>query len=195
MRAIDEFCSRAQTRTRKEQCTDETLSEFKGHLVCFLHRPERKRRYIPLKTKDRKIAEQIANQIVPHELARMRDPIHKEVVRYLDDKAELRSPNWTRDGGHVLRASAAEMMVEHNCSCVQEIDTGKLQRWFYAKARTVKVATAAAYIFHVQHFLKWCHQERRIVLFNAAMKVKISKHTKAVRRNFLSLKPTLNCLV
>ena len=70
-------------------------------------------RFISLKTKDGKVAEQIAEQVVPHELARTREPIHKEVVRYLEEKAELRSPNWTRDGGHVLRAWAAEMMVEY----------------------------------------------------------------------------------
>ena len=65
-----------------------------------------KRRFISLKTKDGKVAEQIAQQIVPHELARTREPIHKEVVRYLEEKAELRSPNWTWDGGCVLRTWA-----------------------------------------------------------------------------------------
>jgi site-specific recombinase XerC len=145
-----------------------------------------KRRFISLKTKDHKTAEQIAEQIAPHELARTREPIHKEVERYLEEKSELRSPNWTRDGGHVLRAWAAEMMVEHNCSCVQEIDSAKLQKWFYAKARTVKVATAVAYLFWIKHFLAWCMNDRHLVLYNAADQVKVPRHTKAVRRNFLT---------
>ena len=70
---------------------------------------------------------------------------------------------------------------------MQEIDTPKLQAWFYRKARRVKVATAAAYLFAVKHFLGWCKDEQQLVTYNAADKVKVPRHSKAVRRVFLSL--------
>jgi hypothetical protein len=78
----------------------------KGTWFASLTDQKGKRRFISLKTKDGKVAEQIAEQIVPHELARTREPIHKEQVSHLEEKAELCSPNWTRDGGCVLRAWA-----------------------------------------------------------------------------------------
>jgi integrase len=77
------------------------------------------------------------------------------------------------------------MAIEHGCSCVQEIDGPKLQKWFYNKTRTVKVSTAVAHLFWIKHFLRWCKEERRVVVINAAEKVKIPRHPKSVRRNFL----------
>ena len=47
-----------------------------------------------------------------------------------------------------------QSFAELGCGSVQEIDTPKLQAWFYRKGR-VKVATAAAYLFGIQHFLAW----------------------------------------
>jgi hypothetical protein len=41
-----------------------------------------KRRFVSLKTKDGKVAKQIAEQIVPHELSRTREPIYKEVATW-----------------------------------------------------------------------------------------------------------------
>jgi integrase len=178
--------SRALSRRSTGNLPMKLFQNSKGAWFASFTDQKGKRRFISLKTKDGKVAEQIAEQIVPHELARIREPIHKEVVRYLEEKAELRSPNWTWDGGCVLRAWAAEMMIEHDCSCVQEIDTFKLQKWFYAKARTVKVSTAAAYLFWIKPFLKWCMEERHLVFYNAADQVKVPRHTKAVRRNFLT---------
>jgi integrase len=146
-----------------------------------------KRRYVSLKTGDRKVAEKIAEQIVPHELAKEREPIRREVDRYLEYHRELRSQNYDRDNTAVLRAWASEI-TELGSGCVQEIDTPKLQTWFYNKARLVKVATVAAYLFAVKHFLNWAKEERHLVLYNAADKVRVPKHTKAVRRNFLPLR-------
>jgi integrase len=39
----------------------------------------------------------------------------------------------------------------------------------------------------VKHFLGWCKDERQLVDWNAADKVKVPRHSKAVRRVFLSL--------
>ena len=66
-----------------------------------------------------------------------------DVNAYLEYHRELRSPNYHRDNTAVLRAWAAEI-TELGCSSLEEIDTPKLQSWFYRKARSVKVATAAA---------------------------------------------------
>jgi integrase len=126
---------------------------------------------------------------VPHELARAREPIHKEVDGYIEWHRELRSPNTTRDSTAVLHAWAREI-TELGCTCVQEVDTTKLQTWLYNKARTVKMATAAAYLFAVKHFLSWCKEYRHLVLYNASDKVKVPRYSKAVRRVFLSLRDT-----
>jgi integrase len=113
--------------------------------------------------------------------------IREAVDAYLEYHRELRSPNTHRDNGYLLRAWASEI-AELGCGSVQEIDTPKLQAWFYRKARRVKVATAAAYLFAVKHFLGWCKEdEQQLVTYNAADKVKVPKHSKAVRRLFLSL--------
>jgi hypothetical protein len=81
-----------------------------------------KHRYLSLKTTEKAVAEQIAAELVPHELSKVRDPIQREIARYIADRSDLRSTNWTRDNGYILRAWAAEML-ELDCSCVQEIDT------------------------------------------------------------------------
>jgi hypothetical protein len=80
------------------------------------------------------------------------------------------------------------MIESLGCSCVQKVDTLKLQTWFYEKCRSVRIATAAAYLFAVKHFLAWCKEERHLVLYNAVDKVKVLRHSKAVRRVFLSLR-------
>jgi integrase len=79
------------------------------------------------------------------------------------------------------------MVEEHGCICVQEITTEKLQAWFNEKAKTVKVVTAAAYLLAIQHFLKWCMEERHLLLTNVAKKVRVPKYNKNVRRRFLGL--------
>src|ERR1700736_3234539 len=63
-----------------------------------------------------------------------------------------RNGNWTRDCGCVLRAWADEMMIEHGWSCVRDVDSLKLQKWFYNKTRTLKVSAGVS-IFKVS---KWC---------------------------------------
>jgi integrase len=146
-----------------------------------------KRHYLSLKTTDKAVAEQIAAELVPHEVSKERNPIRREVDRFIADRAEQRSPNWTRDNGHVLRRWAAEM-TELECDCVQEVNTQKLQTWFYRKAREVKIATAAVYTYQIRTFLNWAKEERRLVLHNAALKVKIPRYAKAVRRHFLPLR-------
>ncbi len=143
-------------------------------------------RYISLRTKDRQTAEEIAQEIVPQRLTHERSPIGLEVARYIVHFAEFRSKNHSRGNAFILHAWALEMLLL-DCSCVQEISTKKLQIWFYAKARSVKISTARAYLFAVQHFLKWVREYRRLTLFNAAEKVRAPRHTKMVRRNFLSL--------
>jgi len=87
-------------RTRRQKIA--AYENSKGTWFASLTDQKGERRFISLKTREHKVAEQIADQIVPHELARTRQRIHKEVVRYLEDKAEPRSPNWTRDGRHVF---------------------------------------------------------------------------------------------
>jgi hypothetical protein len=75
--------------------------------------------------------------------------VREDVDAYLEYHRELRSPNSHRDNSYVLRAWASDI----DCGSVQEIDAAKLQAWFYRKARTTKIATAAAYLFAVRHFL------------------------------------------
>jgi integrase len=117
--------------------------------------------------------------------------IREEVDAYLEYHRELRSPNYHRDNTAVLRAWASEM-AELGCASVEEIDTHKLQAWFYRKARTVKIATVAAYLFAVKHFLGWhieqVNPDANPPVRNPADKVKVPRHTKAVRRNFLPLR-------
>jgi integrase len=125
--------------------------------------------------------------VVSREVDQAPEPIRAVVDSYLEWHAELRSPNYTRDNTSVLRVWAREI-TELGCDSVQEIDTFKLQTWFYQKARSVKISTAAAYVFAVQHFLAWCKDELNLVDHNAAHKVKIPRHSKAVRRVFLSLR-------
>jgi len=130
--------------------------------------------------------ELVHGQPVPIELADEREPILTEVDRYLNEYAGQRSVNYTRDGGYVLRSWANDI-TEMGCTCVQEIETRHCQGWFNAKTRSVKIRTARAYNFAVQHFLNWARDERRLVILNAAEKVKIPRHTRSVRRNFIQL--------
>jgi integrase len=146
-----------------------------------------KHRYLSLKTTEKAVAELIASELVPHELSKMRDPIQREVARYVADRSDLRSNNWTRDNGYILRAWASEML-DLDCSCVQEIDTLKLQTWFNRKKQTIKTATVAAYLTHVRTFLEWAREARHLLLYNPADKVRVPKFSKAVRRNFLPLR-------
>ena len=89
--------------------------------------------------------------------------IREIVDRYLEFHRELRSENWTNSNGYVLRRFATEI-VEIGCLSIQEICTANLQSWFYMKARLVKVQTAAAYLFHIQHFLDWCIEKLARIL-------------------------------
>lgn len=130
--------------------------------------------------------ELVRGQLVPSELASEREPILTEVDRYLDEHAGQRSASYTNSNEYVLRQWAADL-TEMGCTCVQEIDTPKMQAWFAAKSRRVKIRTARAYNFAVQHFLNWARDERRLVILNAAEKVKIPRHTRSVRRNFIQL--------
>jgi integrase len=146
-----------------------------------------KRRYISLKTTDRETAEQAAIEAVPHHLCRVQEPLPKEVSRYIEAFRPLRSNNWNRDADYILRAWADEMSGL-GCNCVQQITAKTLQAWFRNKAQKLKIATVAGYLIRIRHFLGWCKNERRLVLFNAADKVIVPRHNKPVRRNFLSLK-------
>ena len=130
--------------------------------------------------------ELVRGQPVPIELSDEREPILTEVDRYLNEYAGQRSVSYTRSDGYVLRAWANDI-TEMGCTCVQEIATSHCQGWFNAKTRSVKIHTARAYNFAVQHFLAWCRDERRLVILNAAEKVKIPRHTNSVRRNFIQL--------
>jgi integrase len=158
----------------------------KGRFYASFADEKGRRRFLSLKTTNRDAAEEIAAGLVASELSKEREPIRKEVDRYLEEKSETRSPNWTRDCGHVLR-KWADSMAERNCTCVQDVATSHLQSWFYEKARTCKVSSVASYLFWVKHFFCWCRDERRTILHNPADKVKVPRHTKAVRRNFLLL--------
>jgi integrase len=109
--------------------------------------------------------------------------IREAVDAYLDWHQGVRSTNWNRDNGYVLRRWAEEI----GCETVTEITTPILQTWFNAKLKTLKIQTAAAYLYQVQTFLKWCVEEQQLVSVNAALKVRVPKHTKNVRRRFLSL--------
>ncbi len=91
--------------------------------------------------------------------------------------------NWNRDNGYVMRRWAEEI----GSRALSEITTSILQAWFNAKLRTLKVQTAAAYLYQIQTFLNWCMEETGLVTSNAALKVRVPKHTKNVRRRFLSL--------
>ena len=84
-------------------------------------------RYVSLRTKDRQIAEQIAQEIVPQSLAHVREPIEREIERYLRDYQELRSKNYASTNSCVLKSWAADML-EMGCSCLQEVSTKKLGR-------------------------------------------------------------------
>jgi integrase len=64
----------------------------------------------------------------------------------------------------------------------------KLQTWFNRKKQTIKTATVAAYLTHVRTFLEWAREERHLLLYNPADKVRVPKFSKAVRRNFLPLR-------
>ncbi len=71
---------------------------------------------------------------------------------------------------------------------MEEITVQTLQDWFNDKACHVKVATAAAYLYQVQTFLAWCcDDERHLLERNPADKVKIPRHTKGIRYNYLPL--------
>jgi integrase len=109
--------------------------------------------------------------------------LRETVDAYLTWHPDTRSANWNRDNGYVLRRWAQEI----DCETVQELDTAKLQTWFSQKLRTTKVQTAAAYVYQIQTFLNWCRDEQQLVTVNVADKVRIPKHTKNVRRRFLSL--------
>jgi integrase len=146
-----------------------------------------KHRYLSLKTTEKAVAEQIAAELVPHELSKVRDPIQREVTRYIAERSGFRSANWSRDNRYMLLAWAAEML-ELECSCVQEINTAKLQAWFNRKKETVKTATVAAYLVQIRTFLEWAREERHLLLYNPADKVRVPKYSKAVRRNFLLLR-------
>jgi integrase len=146
-----------------------------------------RRRFVSLRTKDREVAEQVAEQLVPARRALDRLPIRREVERYIKDRADQRSVGWSRDNGLVL-ARWAEDISALGPSCVQEITTPLLQQWFNDKIKSVKVSTAKGYVFQIQTFLKWCIDERHLVLYNAALKVRIPKHPKSVRRVFLPLR-------
>jgi len=69
-----------------------------------------------------------------------RVPIEKEVERYIEYYRPLRSPNYVSSNTSVLKAWAAEMFVEHNCKCVQQITTAMLQDWFSRKTTTIKLS-------------------------------------------------------
>jgi integrase len=112
--------------------------------------------------------------------------IREAVDTYLAWNQGVRSTNWNRDNGYVLRAWAKEMELL-SVSNLAEITTAILQSWFNAKLKTLKVQTAAAYLYQVQTFLKWCVEEQQLVSQNVALKVRVPKHTKNVRRRFLSL--------
>jgi integrase len=117
--------------------------------------------------------------------------IRESVDEYLEYHREVRSENTTRDNTTVLHAWAKELTAS-GCTCVEDIDTGKLQSWFYRKTKTVKVSTAAGYLFAVGHFLRWRIQQANpdaLPPFRTAVdKVKVPRHTKAVRRVFLPLR-------
>jgi integrase len=156
----------------------------KGNWYASFEDQKGRRRYVSLRTKEKETADQIATELVPHDLSGIREPIQKEIARYLSDKAELRTIRWTEELRYVLESWAGDMN-ELGCSCVQEITTPKLQTWFYAKARTVKVTSAVSFLLQVRTFLKWARDERRLVLFNAGDKVKVPRHSKSVRLVFL----------
>jgi integrase len=143
-----------------------------------------KHRYLSLKTTEKAVAEQIAAELVPHELSKERDPIQKEIDRYLAEFADFRSRGWTANLRYVLNSWARDMN-ELGCFCIQEIDTQKLQGWFYQKSKALALDSAAGYLVRVRTFLKWAKEDRRLVLYNAAEKVRVPRHSKAVRRNFL----------
>jgi integrase len=109
--------------------------------------------------------------------------LREAVDQYLEERRTLRSANWNRDNRYILRKWAAEI----GCETVQELTTAALQTWFNAKLSKVKVQTAAAYLYQVQTFLNWCVNEREILQHNVALKVRVPKHRKNVRRDFLSL--------
>jgi site-specific recombinase XerC len=83
----------------------------------------------------------------------------------------------------VLRRWASDI----DCESVATLTTAILQAWFNAKLKTLKIQTAAAYLYQVQTFLNWCRDEQQFVTVNVADKVRIPKYTKNVRRDFLSL--------
>jgi integrase len=105
------------------------------------------------------------------------------VDAYLEWNQGVRSSNWNRDNGYVLRRWAQEI----GCETVTDITTPALQTWFNTKLKTLKVQTASAYLYQTQTFLKWCQDEQQLVSSNVALKVRVPKHTKNVRRRFLSL--------
>jgi integrase len=111
--------------------------------------------------------------------------IRETVDVYLEWHQGVRSSNWQRDNGYVLRRWAEEM--DTMASKLSDITTPILQAWFNTKLKTLKVQTAAAYLYQVQTFLKWCMEEAQLVTSNAALKVRVPKHTKNVRRRSLSL--------
>jgi hypothetical protein len=148
---------------------------------------EGKRRFISLKTKDEQTAERIAEEIVQRELETAREPIHVEIERYIEFYRPQRSEIHSSGNCGVLFQWASQMVIEHNCVCVQQITVEGLQGWFDQKCQMVKVVTAAAYLLQIQHFLDWCMKERNLLLFNAARKVRVPKYNKNVRRRFLSL--------
>jgi hypothetical protein len=69
--------------------------------------------------------------------------IRETVDAYLEWHQGVRSSNWNRDNGYVLRRWAGEI----GCETVTEITTPSLQTWFNAKLKTLKVQTAAAYVY------------------------------------------------
>ena len=72
--------------------------------------------------------------------------VRETVDAYLDWNQGVRSMNWNRDNGYVLRRWALDMHVSQNCEALSEITTPILQAWFSQKLRTLKIQTAAAYL-------------------------------------------------
>jgi hypothetical protein len=97
--------------------------------------------------------------------------VREAVDQYLDWNQGVRSTNWNRDNGYVLRRWAEEM--EPMGSKLSDITTPILQTWFNAKLKTLKVQTAAAYLYQIQTFLKWCQEEAQVVAVNVALKVRV----------------------
>ena len=140
-----------------------------------------KRKAVSLHTSNEAIARQIARLLKLKSSTRKAHPIHQILGQYLEYKERMIGRRFYEDLGFMLQAWIRETKIEK----LEQINPALLQSWFDAKCRTVKVSSAASYLTWLGNFFSWCVQMHYLEE-NPASKVQVPRHSKPVRRVFVS---------